>query len=273
MSGKTIGLVPTMGALHRGHLALIEASQKENDLTVSTIFINPTQFNNPADLSAYPRTPEEDTRMLEDDGCDVLFIPETAEIYPRPATIKLDFGELDKVMEGRFRPGHFSGVAVIVSKLLHIVEPDRAYFGQKDWQQFAIIQKLATELNFPVELRTVPTLREPDGLALSSRNRRLSPDLRDKATIFFKALSSARERLRNGDSVPDVKEMVERMVNETPGVKLEYFEVAHKENLSLLENVEAASETILCIAGYVGDVRLIDNMLIETEMMPSEASM
>lgn len=266
VSGKSIGLVPTMGALHQGHLALVRASQEENDVTVSTIFVNPAQFNNATDLSKYPRTPDKDTELLEEVRCDVLFIPEIDEIYPCESTIRLDFGHLDKVMEGQYRPGHFSGVALIVSKLFHIVEPDRAYFGQKDWQQFAIIHQLVKELNFPLELRSIPTLRETDGLALSSRNQRLSTALRDSANIFYRALQHARNRLMDGATIPMVKNEVHAMFASAPAVKLEYFEVADKKNLNTLENVKAASQTILCIAGYVGDVRLIDNMLLEEEL-------
>lgn len=270
VSGKSIGLVPTMGALHQGHLALVRASQEENDVTVSTIFVNPAQFNNATDLSKYPRTPDRDTDLLEEVRCDVLFIPENDEIYPCQSTIRLDFGPLDKVMEGQFRPGHFSGVALIVSKLFHIVEPDRAYFGQKDWQQFAIIHQLVKEFNFPLELRRVPTLREKDGLALSSRNQRLSADLRDSANIFYRALRHARTRLMDGATISMVKNEVNAMFVSAPAVKLEYFEVADKKNLITLENVKAADQTILCIAGYVGDVRLIDNMLLEEELTLSD---
>ncbi len=263
LSGKSIGLVPTMGALHEGHIALLRASQQENDITVSTIFVNPTQFNNAGDLSRYPRTPDKDTRLLEEVRCDILFIPETGEVYPAEATIKIDFGTLDKVMEGHFRPGHFSGVALIVSKLFHIIEPHRAYFGQKDWQQFAIIQQLVDELNFPVELRSIPTLREGDGLALSSRNQRLDPESRRTATIFYRALRHARDLLLQDMDIPAVKEAVAQMIAEQPAAQLEYFEIADKKNLKALKSVEAANDVILCIAGYVGGVRLIDNLLME----------
>src|SRR5688572_15791010 len=148
LQGKTIGLVPTMGALHQGHIALIRASQQHNSFTVCSIFVNPTQFNNPDDLLKYPRTLEKDTELLKEVRCDVLFCPEVRELYPQPSTLKLDFGDLDKVMEGKFRPGHFSGVGLIVSKLFNVVQPDNAYFGQKDWQQFAVISRLIDEMNF-----------------------------------------------------------------------------------------------------------------------------
>jgi len=263
LKGKTIGLVPTMGALHKGHLALIKASQKENSHTVCSIFVNPAQFNNPADLRQYPRTMDRDTELLKEVQCDILFCPDNHEIYPVQPAVHLDFGNLDKVMEGEFRPGHFSGVGIVVAKLVHIVEPDRAYFGQKDWQQFAIIKQLVEQLNFNLKLYSIPTLREPDGLALSSRNLRLSSDLRPLAPVFFKALTQAREKLKAGEKIHDIKKFVREMVEERPGVKLEYFEVADSQNLKILENVNGASRPILCVAGTVGEIRLIDNLFLD----------
>src|SRR5688500_18015907 len=209
--GKSIGLVPTMGALHQGHLALIKASQSQNQVTVSTIFVNPTQFNNAADLLKYPRTIEKDTQLLKEVRCDVLFSPETEEIYPEKSIIKLDFGDLDKVMEGKFRPGHFSGVGLVVSKLLNIVEPDHAYFGQKDWQQFAVISRLVGELKFNVNLHSIPTLREPDGLALSSRNLRLTAEQRANGAVFYRALLTAKRELKSGKKMEAVRKMVKEM--------------------------------------------------------------
>jgi pantoate--beta-alanine ligase len=260
--GKSIGLVPTMGALHRGHLHLIDASKAQNDLTVSTIYVNPTQFNNPDDLAKYPRTLTQDTELLQEVRCDVLFCPVDNEIYPTQSTIKLDFGHLDRVMEGAFRPGHFSGVGLVVSKLLNIVEPDHAYFGQKDWQQFAVITKLVDELKFNVKLHGVATLREPDGLALSSRNMRLTESQRNQASVFFRALNSAKADLAKGIDVKKVKMTVKNIVETEKGITLEYFEVAESKNLTLLENVSEADRPIMCIAGYVGAVRLIDNMFV-----------
>jgi pantoate--beta-alanine ligase len=261
-AGKTIGLVPTMGALHKGHLSLIDASKRANDITVSTVFVNPTQFNNPTDLLKYPRTLDKDTEMLKEVRCDVLFAPETHELYPKTSTLKLDFGTLDKVMEGEFRPGHFSGVGLVVSKLFNIVEPDNAYFGQKDWQQFAVISKLVEELNFPLTLHSVPTLRESDGLALSSRNLRLSESQRKVASVFFHALELAQKHLRSGSDIHAVRKQVKELVEKEEGVKLEYFEIADSKNLNVLENVDKANRPILCIAGFVGEVRLIDNLFL-----------
>lgn len=260
---KSVGIVPTMGALHDGHSSLIRASKAANDLTVASIFVNPIQFNNPNDLLKYPRSLEKDIKLLESEGCDVLFTPANEEMYPKESTLKLDFGPLDRVMEGQFRPGHFSGVAVVVSKLFHIVEPDHAYFGQKDWQQFTIIRKLTEELNFNVVLHSVPTLRENDGLALSSRNRRLNDEQRKVATVFYRALVQAKNSLKEGKSIDAVKPEVQAFVQNTSGARLEYLEMVDSKNLNGLKNVEEAAQPILCIAGYVGDVRLIDNMFLD----------
>lgn len=261
--GKSVGLVPTMGALHDGHISLINASRSQNDITVSSIFVNPIQFNNQNDLIKYPRTLETDTGLLESVGCDVLFSPENQEMYPIESVLKLDFGHLDKVMEGKFRPGHFSGVGLVVSKLFNIVEPDQAYFGQKDWQQFAVIKKLTEELNFNIALHSIETLREADGLALSSRNLRLNPEERTLATVFYRALAKARSAFREGKDIHEVQRIVRAFVEQYPGVRLEYFELVDSENLNALENVHQATQPIMCIAGYVGEVRLIDNMFVD----------
>lgn len=260
--GQTLGFVATMGALHEGHLKLIRDSQNDNSTTICSIFVNPSQFNNPADLQKYPRTLEKDILMLTETGCDALFCPEVETMYDQKSHLRFDFGHLDKVMEGQFRPGHFSGVALVVSKLLHIVEPDIAYFGQKDWQQFAIIRQLVTELKFNVVLKSVPTLREPNGLALSSRNARLTSVQREKASLISRVLTSAKEKLKNGTPVGEVKDFVTTTLEAEAEFKVEYFEVADSENLTLLRNVTESARPILCIAVFVGDVRLIDNMFL-----------
>ena len=261
--GKSIGLVPTMGALHEGHITLIKASKARNQVTVSSIFVNPIQFNNPNDLIKYPRTLEKDRKLLESVGCDVLFNPSDEEMYPKESVLKLDFGHLDKTMEGAFRPGHFSGVGLVVSKLFNIVEPDHAYFGQKDWQQFAIIKKLTEELNFNTVLHSVATLREPDGLALSSRNLRLSASERQTATVFYKALLRAKDALQQGKTAGEVKPQVREFVEHSPEARLDYFELVDSKNLNAIENVQQSTTPIMCIAGYVGEVRLIDNMFLD----------
>jgi pantoate--beta-alanine ligase len=260
--GNSIGFVPTMGALHEGHLSIIRSSINENSITVCSIFVNPTQFNNSKDLEKYPRTLDTDTELLEKAGCDILFCPEIEVMYGDESVIKFDFGDLDKVMEGKFRPGHFSGVALVVSKLFHIVEPDIAYFGQKDWQQFAIIRKLTQDLKFNVKLKDIPTMREPNGLAMSSRNMRLSDDQKEKATILYKALSQGKALLKSGSSITQVKHTIEVLFQHEPEIKLEYFEVVDSENLTLLNNVEESETPIVCMAAFVGGVRLIDNMFL-----------
>lgn len=262
-STKSIGLVPTMGALHKGHLALIEASKAQNSLTICSIYVNPTQFNNLKDLEKYPRDLVKDVEMLQKVGCDAVFCPENDEMYVGKSILKFDFGDLDKVMEGKFRPGHFSGVALVVSKLFNIVTPDNAYFGQKDWQQFAVIQRMVDELLFGLKLHNVPTLREPDGLAMSSRNRRLDENQRAHAIVFYHALTEAKRMLKAGNDVLNVKQKVAEITGKMPGIILEYFEVVDRTNLNVLEIVKGAEKPIMCIAGYVGEVRLIDNMFLD----------
>jgi pantoate--beta-alanine ligase len=210
----------------------------------------------------YPRVLEEDIKLLEEVHCDVLFCPADTEIYPTEPHIKFDFGPLDKVMEGKFRPGHFSGVGLVVSKLLNIIQPDVAYFGQKDWQQFAVITQLVTELNFDVKLQSVATLRERSGLALSSRNMRLTEKERVQASVFFRALKSAQQELSQGKNLSEVKSSVKNIVESEKGITLEYFELVDSKNLNQLENVSQSEHPILCIAGFVGEVRLIDNMFV-----------
>lgn len=260
MIGKSVGFVPTMGALHEGHLALVRESQHENEITVCSIYINPTQFNNADDLARYPRTIDRDIEMLESVGCNVLFCPSNDEIYPEKSIIKFDFGTLEQVMEGKFRPGHFSGVATVVSKLLNIVQPARAYFGQKDFQQFKIVECLVEELKFNVQLRCVPIHREKDGLAMSSRNMRLNEEQRKQAIVFYESLQLAKRRLAEGLSMSFVREEIKKHCESKPGVKLEYLELTETTNFVQTESV--TGEAILLIAGYVGEVRLIDNLLL-----------
>lgn len=261
-AGKTVGLVPTMGALHEGHISLISASKKANEVTICTIYVNPAQFNNPDDLRKYPRDLQRDVELLEKVGCDVLFCPNDREMYPDKPLIKFDFGHLDKVMEGAFRPGHFSGVALVVSKLFNICDADRAYFGQKDWQQLTIIKRLVSELRFNIEIVCVPTVRESDGLAMSSRNQRLTPELRQQAPVLFRALGQAGQRLRK-DSVDTVKKAIKDEIEFQTALRLEYFEVTDPRNLMPLENVDKDTEAIMFVAAFAGDVRLIDNKFLD----------
>ncbi|WP_026462288.1 pantoate--beta-alanine ligase [Adhaeribacter aquaticus] len=260
-SGKTIGFVPTMGALHQGHLTLLETAAEQNDLSICSIFVNPTQFNNAEDFKLYPRILENDIEALKKSRCAMLFAPSVADMYPETLQLKFDFGELETVMEGKFRPGHFTGVAAIVSKLFHAVRPHKAYFGQKDLQQYAVINRLVTDLSFDLELVCHPIIREADGLAMSSRNRRLSEEQREQATQLYKALQLA-SGLSKAHTVAEVKEAVSKHLQPFAAIKLEYFEVADVNSLQPLAEFDASDRVALCIAAYVGEVRLIDNVII-----------
>lgn len=262
--GKKIGLVPTMGALHEGHLSLVRASQRDNDVTVCSIYVNPTQFNNDQDLVKYPRTLDSDLVMLQEIGCDAVFCPSDKVMYIGSPRLSFQFKDLDHIMEGHFRPGHFSGVGLVVSKLFNIVAPDRAYFGQKDLQQFLIIQQLVKDLSFNVELKCVPTMRENDGLAMSSRNRRLSKEGRVKAVILYKALTEAQKMLQVPVSTDQVKQEVKAMI-EQAGMQLEYFEVIDPDTLTTVTNISEKKNVALCVAGYIEGVRLIDNVVFNLE--------
>ena len=260
VSGKTVGFVPTMGALHEGHLHLIRASVSENDITVCSIFVNPTQFNNAEDFRLYPRIEEQDALMLKAADCDILFMPSAAEMYPATAKVHFNFGELESVMEGAHRPGHFNGVALIVSKLFHIVQPHRAYFGQKDLQQYAIIRQLVTDLNFNLELVRYPIVREEDGLAMSSRNRRLTPEQREIAPQLHHALVLAKNMLPNY-SLLQIKNAVADYLNDYPEIRLEYFEIVDSVSLQPINELEGPQEVALCLAAFLGEIRLIDNIV------------
>lgn len=251
-----------MGALHAGHLALIDASKAQNDLTVCSIFVNPTQFNNPDDLARYPKTLEADCRMLEEAGCNLVFAPSVDEIYPTSPVLKLNFGELETVLEGAFRPGHFNGVGLVVSKLFNIIQPDRAYFGQKDLQQVAVVKRLIRDLGFQLELVRRPIVREDDGLAMSSRNRNLSSDERQEAPALYRALTKAQEILQNEDSIEAAKTAVVNYLQNHPAFRLEYFEIANADTLQAVEQLQAPGATALCIAAHLGKTRLIDNLVV-----------
>jgi pantoate--beta-alanine ligase len=262
-TGFSIGLVPTMGALHAGHLALIKASKAENDITVCSIYVNPTQFNNASDLAKYPRLLEKDSDMLSNAGCDVLFSPANEEMYASVSELKIDFGQLDKILEGKFRPGHFSGVGLVVSKLFNIVKPDVAYFGQKDFQQFAVISKLNEELLFDLKLKAIPIMREADGLAMSSRNMRLNDTERKNALVLYQSLLFAKESLKQGKPWEQIEKSVREKFEAISGARLEYISLADTVNLNPLNNVSSPTKAVILIAGYVGEVRLIDNILLE----------
>ncbi|MDX9846796.1 MAG: pantoate--beta-alanine ligase [Tenuifilaceae bacterium] len=259
-AGKAIAFVPTMGALHRGHTELMSRANEENTCVVVSIFVNPTQFNNPNDLRKYPRTLEQDLKMCESVGVDLVFAPNVEEIYPEPDTRLFDFGNLDKVMEGVHRPGHFNGVAQVVSKLFAIVNPSKAYFGQKDFQQLAIIRRMVSDLNMGVEIVSCPTVREDDGLAMSSRNTLLSHQQRQSAPLIAKTLFAA----RNKRTVTNVKETIDWVISEInsdPLLRVEYFEIANAKTLEPVDDWNDAESVVGCIAVQVGEVRLIDNVL------------
>ena len=260
-AGKRIGFVPTMGALHEGHLQLLRASMQENDVTICSVFVNPTQFNNPEDFRLYPRTLEADTKLLQAVGCDYLFAPQVQEVYAQQSVLRFSFGALEEVMEGAQRPGHFNGVGIILSKFFHMVQPHKAYFGQKDLQQVAVVRQLVQGLSFDLELVCYPTVREADGLAMSSRNRRLTAEQRQVATHLYKVLQLAGAQLKS-KPVASIKQEVAAYLGSIEEVQLEYFEVADPETLQSLEDVSKAAEVALCIAAFVGEVRLIDNILV-----------
>ncbi len=260
---QTIGFVPTMGALHEGHLALVKEAMEDNDFVVVSIFVNPIQFNNKVDLEKYPRVIEQDIKLLEEVGCDLLFYPEFEEMYPdgEPPEVDYNVNGLDKVLEGAFRPGHFSGVITVVKRLFEIIAPDRAYFGMKDYQQLLIINTFVKNYNIPVEIVPVPTEREEDGLALSSRNRLLKPEHRREATLLYEVLKRA--KIRSGfQTVEDLKRDVVRKFKKAKYAELEYFELVDLYTLKPLSTWVQSSHVIALIAAKVGDVRLIDNMII-----------
>jgi len=257
--GNSIGFVPTMGALHQGHVSLLRYAKKQNNITVASIFVNPTQFNNKEDLIHYPRTPEADLKLLENEGCDIVFVPGEKEMYPEPDLRIFSFGNLDKVMEGKYRPGHFNGVAQVVTKLFDTIMPTRAYFGMKDFQQLAIIKKVVADYQYPVEIIPCPTVREADGLALSSRNKRLSADERQHAALIAKTLFWAQQNASTM-SINELKKAVIATINNDPFLKVEYFEIVNYQPLQPVKTWHDAGGKIGCIAVNVGKVRLIDNI-------------
>lgn len=258
-NNKQVGFVPTMGALHEGHLSLVKRCVEENDVCVVSIFVNPTQFNDKHDLETYPRTLEKDCSLLEPAGCDYVFAPSVEEMYPEPDTRTFDFGLVSAVMEGARRPGHFNGVAQIVSKLFYAVEPDNAYFGEKDFQQIAVIRAMVEQLNIPVKIIACPILREVDGLALSSRNVRLTSEQRQKAPLIARTLKESTTFARE-KSVQEVIDYVVNTINADPVMRVEYYEIVDGYTLESIQNWSDTTYPVGCITVYCGEVRLIDNM-------------
>ena len=259
-----IGFVPTMGALHDGHLSLLKTSLKENKLSVCSIFVNPAQFNDPADFKKYPSTIDDDILKLETNSCDVLFLPTVEEIYPGGFNVKenYDLGYLDTILEGEFRPGHFQGVCMAVEKLLQIVQPDKLYLGQKDYQQCMIIARLIQLMNLQekINIRICPILREKDGLAMSSRNMRLNNEERAKAPALYETLIFLRQNICNGSLRDIKKEATEHL--QKKGFKTDYVEIANAKTLKPINEWDARTNIVGLIAAYIDSVRLIDNMML-----------
>jgi len=256
-----------MGHLHEGHMSLIRASLQENDITVCSVYVNPTQFNQTSDFEHYPRTIDDDLEQLKAAGCDAVFIPTDEEMYPKGknnSILKISFGHLEQVMEGLHRPGHFNGVAHIVSKFFHIVRPQRAYFGLKDLQQFKIIETLTHELAFPIEIKGVEISRNEAGLALSSRNSLLGEQDKTQAAHLYMSLTETKEKLQNGFSVQKTVENAMTFLK-SAGIEVEYFEIVNFETLKSIDELRGNSKIAICVAAYVKSVRLIDNIIIPLE--------
>lgn len=257
--GKKVGLVPTMGALHAGHASLVKRSVNENEVTVVSVFVNPTQFNDKNDLVKYPRTLDADCKLLEACGATYAFAPSVEEMYPEPDTRQFSYAPLDTVMEGAFRPGHFNGVCQIVSKLFEAVKPHRAYFGEKDFQQLAIIREMVRQMQFDLEIVGCPIVREEDGLALSSRNARLSAEERENALKISQTLFKSRTFAAT-HTVSETLKFVEDAIAAVPGLRLEYFEIVDGNTLQKVDNWNQTSYVVGCITVFCSDVRLIDNI-------------
>lgn len=260
-NNQQIGFVPTMGALHKGHLSLVDKAFKENDVVVASIFVNPTQFNDPNDLKKYPRMPEADLALLNKAGCHYVFMPDISEIYkPGEPLLDLDLGFLETTMEGYYRPGHFKGVATVVDKLFRIVRPTKAYFGEKDFQQLAVIRRMAVLLNHTVSIVGCPTLRENNGLAMSSRNLLLAAEERIAAPLIYKTIKAAGNLLKNKEPFSKVKAWVKNTIDDNPFLKVQYFDIVHPDTLVSINDNEVVKEAQGCIAVLTAGPRLIDNV-------------
>lgn len=260
---KTIGLVPTMGALHQGHLDLVEQAQSKSEVVITSIFVNPAQFNKKEDLEFYPRTLEEDLAKLEKAGCDVAFVPQSQEMYPFEEHLKIELGIIGQYLEGEFRPGHFNGVALVITKLFNICLPDYAYFGQKDIQQYYVIEKLTQDLSFPINIEQVATAREENGLAMSSRNLRLTKEQREHAGLIHQALKAAKNVLLLEKDISLAKETVRKIFSAQDSLRIEYFEVVHAYEFVPLKKLSTDNQVILCMAAEIEGIRLIDNLSLK----------
>lgn len=261
LQGKSIGFVPTMGALHNGHISLINESRKQCDLTVCSIFVNPTQFNDKSDLERYPRMPERDAQLLEKAGCEVLFLPDVKEIYPDNEKAMFDFGYLNEILEAEHRPGHFNGVAQVVKRFFEIVNPNKAFFGSKDYQQVMIVKALVKQIHLGIEIVSCPILRELDGLAMSSRNSLLNAEERMLAALIPKMMQQAKE-ITLSQGKDQAKAFIVNEIAAHPLMKLDYYELCDANTLQILPEVTHGKSTISLIALFVGKIRLIDNLIL-----------
>jgi len=264
--GKSVGFVPTMGALHEGHLTLVRQSKKDNDVTVVSIFVNPTQFGPNEDFNKYPRQFDNDRKLLKKEGVDYIFYPSVSDMYPEGYETYVYLEKLPNHLCGLSRPGHFRGVATVVSKLFNIVQPDKAYFGQKDYQQAEVIKKMVRDLNLPIEIVVIPIVRESDGLAMSSRNAYLSPEERRNATVLYKSLQRAKELIEKGEkSVNKIKEEMKKIILSVPS-RIDYIEIVHPETLDSLDAIpdkNVIDRVVVAVAVFIGNARLIDNEIIK----------
>jgi pantoate--beta-alanine ligase len=259
----SLGLVPTMGYLHEGHLSLVRASVEQNDFSAASLFVNPTQFNNPQDLERYPRDEGRDLKLFEENGVDLVLMPSADEMYPPGFQTHIEVEKIAQGLEGEHRPGHFIGVATVVAKLFNIARADRAYFGQKDAQQVAVIRRMVRDLNMPIEIVVCPTVREPDGLAMSSRNARVSPEERQAAPAVYRALQAAKSHYEAGERHPEkLREAVQHILADEPLARVDYISAADADSL---QELDAPSEgpVLLSLAVFFGDVRLIDNLTLD----------
>lgn len=263
--GKLVGFVPTMGALHSGHISLVNLAGESCDVVVVSIFVNPNQFNNSDDLKRYPRNLDHDVHMLNESECELLFVPSVKEVYPEPDKRVFNFGQIDQVMEGKFRPGHFNGVAQVVSRLFDIVNPDKAFFGEKDFQQLAVICEMVRQLNYNVEIVPCPIIREADGLAMSSRNMLLSVDQRKNAPIIADSLFESCN-FAGANDVEQTKKFVVDRINASCGFVVEYFEIVDGKSLQSISVWEESDYVVGCIAVFAGEIRLIDNVIYKNRM-------
>ena len=261
--GKSIGFVPTMGALHEGHLSLMERARRDNDILVISIFVNPTQFGPGEDYRRYPRPFEKDRSLAQREGVDIIFYPSVSEMYGKEYSTYVEVERLSEGLCGLFRPGHFRGVASVVCKLFNIVKPNIAYFGQKDYQQLRIVKRMVEDLNMEVEIRECPIVREPDGLAISSRNSYLSPQERGEALSLYRALKCAKSLINNGSSIRDIISRMEKIIQRDPRAKIDYIKIVDPQTLEDVKTIRSRRKVLVVLAVWIGKTRLIDNILVK----------